>query len=423
MSDRLPVSIRNKNPGAMWPGPASREFGSETYEQLGDGNKAATFSTNMAGAAALFYLLHRTYRGLRVDEAIKKWSGGNNVNSYLRIIESKTSTERWDYIDDEFLADPATAVPFAKAMAWHEAGMKFPMPDSEWKDAHYLYTLTVKGLTPEDLPPVQPARGKPVLAHLEWVKSKLGEEELKGAQHNEFIVQCFADVGHAWVQDDETAWCAAFVGAALKHTGSAHTGALDARSYLNYGEKLDEPEEGAIVTFWRVHPDDWRGHVAVVESWDEKTITYIGGNQSDKVSRLTAPRVGPKSKVLGYRRAIPVKAPVSEVVATDSVKYKSVGLLALVSAWFHDTIGWGVASVASGLTELMTWIGLFPEAASEATKFIAPLKSLEQSAGVPWPVYASITIAGVALLYNLHSTWKRKRNRMEVDTDKMGDLR
>jgi hypothetical protein len=38
-----------------------------------------------------------------------------------------------------------------------------------------------------------------------------GLKEIRGEEHNPVILKFFKEIGHSWVQDDETAWCAAFV--------------------------------------------------------------------------------------------------------------------------------------------------------------------------------------------------------------------
>lgn len=43
----------------------------------------------------------------------------------------------------------------------------------------------------------------------------IGLKEWPGMKHNPTVVAMFADVGHSWVTDDETSWCAAFVGSVL----------------------------------------------------------------------------------------------------------------------------------------------------------------------------------------------------------------
>ena len=48
-----------------------------------------------------------------------------------------------------------------------------------------------------------------------WLKAAykdLGLKEIRGKKDNPRVVEMFAESGHAWVRDDETAWCAAAVG-------------------------------------------------------------------------------------------------------------------------------------------------------------------------------------------------------------------
>jgi len=119
--------------------------------------------------------------------------------------------------------------------------------------------------------------------------------------HNPKVLQYFKDVGHAWVKDDETAWCAAFVGAMLKRAGMAHTGKLNARSYLDWGEEvehLDEAIEGDIVVFWRGSPDSWQGHVGFYVRHDEAYVYVLGGNQGNQVNV----RPYKRDRLLGVRR-------------------------------------------------------------------------------------------------------------------------
>jgi len=119
--------------------------------------------------------------------------------------------------------------------------------------------------------------------------------------HNPKVLQYFKDVGHAWVKDDETAWCAAFVGAMLKRAGMAHTGKLNARSYLDWGEEvenLDEAIEGDIVVFWRGSPDSWQGHVGFYVKHDETYVYVLGGNQGNQVNV----RPYKRDRLLGVRR-------------------------------------------------------------------------------------------------------------------------
>jgi len=129
---------------------------------------------------------------------------------------------------------------------------------------------------------------------------EIGLKELRGAEHNPDIVEMFADVGHSWVKDDETAWCAAFVGSMLARAGLPSTRKLDARSYLKWGMSVDprDAQIGDIVVFWRQSPTSWQGHVGFFAGRDGDYIKVLGGNQSNSVSIAAYPM----SRLLGVRR-------------------------------------------------------------------------------------------------------------------------
>lgn len=116
-------------------------------------------------------------------------------------------------------------------------------------------------------------------------------------KHNPVIVNMFAEIGHEWVKDDETAWCAAFVNYCLKSAKYSHTGKLNARSFLDYGVKTETPTQGDIVVLWRSSRDSWKGHVGFYVSEDEDSIYCLGGNQSNMVNV----KAYPKYQLLGYR--------------------------------------------------------------------------------------------------------------------------
>ncbi len=100
-------------------------------------------------------------------------------------------------------------------------------------------------------------------------------------------------------------WCAAFVNAVLHKNGisgseSVSDNPLMARSFLEYGDPVDEPKLGDIVIFSRGDP--WQGHVAfymttkVIEG--EEVVIVLGGNQKDIVSYDSYP----SSRVVDIRR-------------------------------------------------------------------------------------------------------------------------
>jgi len=135
---------------------------------------------------------------------------------------------------------------------------------------------------------------------LEQAGNYLGLEEYPGAKDNGTIVGFSHDIGHDWVNDDETPWCASFVGAVLSSLGLPHTGKLNARSYMAWGREvpLQDAKPGDICVFWRGSPDGWQGHVAFFVAMNGLTVTVRGGNQGNKVS--DAPY--PLERLLSVRR-------------------------------------------------------------------------------------------------------------------------
>lgn len=124
----------------------------------------------------------------------------------------------------------------------------------------------------------------------------IGTREIPGARHNSVIVQWWADIRSA-IRDDETPYCAAFVGAMLERSGYASTRSAAARSYLNWGEPLAMPIVGCIVVYSRPGCS-WCGHVGFVVGRDSAgNIMTLGANQADTVSVVPFA----VERVLGYR--------------------------------------------------------------------------------------------------------------------------
>ncbi len=138
MAANAPASIRNNNPGAMWPGPSSQKYGATGFQNIAGGNKIATFPDATSGAAAQFDLLNRKYAGMPLNAAIAKWSGGNSSPQYSARIAQATGISPNTVITPQMLQDPKFAVPFAKAMAQWETGKPYPLSDNQWADAHRM---------------------------------------------------------------------------------------------------------------------------------------------------------------------------------------------------------------------------------------------------------------------------------------------
>ncbi len=153
---------------------------------------------------------------------------------------------------------------------------------------------------------------------LELARKELGTKETVGSKHNPKVLQYFQDVKHAEIDDDETAWCAAFAGAMLERAGVVSTRSLAARSYLQWGEKVDKPKVGDIAVFQR-GTSSWQGHVAFYLYEKDGKIFHLGGNQSNAVTISSTA----KSRLLGYRRpkgATPAAVEKANDFVVDAIK-------------------------------------------------------------------------------------------------------
>ena len=125
-------------------------------------------------------------------------------------------------------------------------------------------------------------------------RKHIGLSEVKGPRHQAEILQMWKDIKRGGIKDDETPWCAAFVGAMLERSGVRSTRFESAKSYLQWGRTLVDPVVGCVVVFSR----DGGGHVGFAVGRDEQgNLLVLGGNQSDEVNI----RAFPVSRVTGYR--------------------------------------------------------------------------------------------------------------------------
>lgn len=211
----------------------------------------------------------------------------------------------------------------------------------KWLAEWLAYVATAR----EEKPAARPGPSKPAPtltgskrepAWLTLARAELGVKEGAGAANNPRVLAYYADAGHAEVDHDDVAWCAAFVGAMLHRAGLPTSGSLAARSYLTWGKGISKPYPGCVAVFKR--GKGWQGHVCfflrVVGEW----IEVIGGNQGDSVSvtRMKA------SDLLGYRE--PVTASNSRTLRAGGA---AVGLLT-------------AASVAEPVSEAANWLGGVP---------------------------------------------------------------
>lgn len=147
--------------------------------------------------------------------------------------------------------------------------------------------------------------------------AEIGQAEVHGSGTNLRIASYWkgADID-VHVTDDETPWCAAFVGAMLSSGMVFGTRKANAKSYLDWGDSLPlvSPPLGAVVVLNRP-PNAWQGHVGFCAGVDGMRIHLLGGNQGDRVSiasfdraRIAGIRWPKEVPLIGTQMLFPVTA-------------------------------------------------------------------------------------------------------------------
>jgi uncharacterized protein (TIGR02594 family) len=120
-------------------------------------------------------------------------------------------------------------------------------------------------------------------------RNLIGLREIKGVTHEPKILALWGDAHLGHITDDETAWCAAFVGGTLERAGVRSTRAPNARSYTSWGRDVKQGgilsvPLGSILVLDRP-PHAWMGHVTYAVGYNEQgKVLCLGGNQKDSVS-------------------------------------------------------------------------------------------------------------------------------------------
>lgn len=276
------------------------------------------------------------------------------------------------------------------------------------------------------------ARSAPWL-DLAWREQ--GQHELAGGATNPAIAAYFRDAGHPEIKSDETAWCAAFVGACLVRCSLTPTGSLMARSYLQWGRALAGPCVGAIAVLRRGN-DPSAGHVGFVVRWDGSTVWLLGGNQGDEVKVAAFRRLD----VIEYRwpeESTDVPAPASATAAewaagttvataVPASPRTGAALAALgVAGWARIAAAsrtiWSllVALVMTAIDLVQRLLDAAPAVHSDAQGLIDPVTSL---LGMLRLEVAPIAITGVAALaiivaalrhVDIKHVWQQARGNQE----------
>jgi uncharacterized protein (TIGR02594 family) len=135
----------------------------------------------------------------------------------------------------------------------------------------------------------------------------IGIKEVVGTGSHPLVLWMLQRIG-SWVQDDDTAWCAAFVGFIAFTLGLEEPMSLAARSWLKVGQPVALAGAVAdcdVVILKRgtgVQPGpevlDAPGHVGWYIGRDGDKVLVLAGNQSNQVNI----QAFPITQVLGVRR-------------------------------------------------------------------------------------------------------------------------
>lgn len=170
-----PASIRYRNPGAMWGNSLAIKWGAAKKAVVlndgkGQGNNIAVFPTHVQGICAQLDLWRTSkhYRNKPFKEAIRVWSGGNSVESYIQFVLKRVpGMTRDTVLNDDFWLSPK-GILFLKAQAWHEAGKPYPAPEADWIEARRrVFGKDIP--PPPDVEPV-PKTGTPKPEKQPWYK-------------------------------------------------------------------------------------------------------------------------------------------------------------------------------------------------------------------------------------------------------------
>ncbi len=139
-------------------------------------------------------------------------------------------------------------------------------------------------------------------------RAELGTKEIAGPDDHPRIVEyhSYTDLAS---NDDEVAWCSSFINFCVARSMGFSspeewlaqdipgTGKANARSWLDWGRKMEVPAHGCVTVLWRQSRDSWMGHVGLLVAIDRYNVSLLGGNQKNCVN------VTPYSidRVLGFR--------------------------------------------------------------------------------------------------------------------------
>jgi uncharacterized protein (TIGR02594 family) len=204
-----------------------------------------------------------------------------------------------------------------------------------------------------------------------WVQVALAEQgqaEVAGGAHNPRIVAYHATTGLR-ARDDETPWCASFVGWCLGKAGLKGTGSAAARSYEQWGVHLAQPVLGAIVTFTRAGG----GHVGFYMGARDGKWLILGGNQSNRVS--IAPYDPGRMTSIRWPAGVPLPTAVQPLAQSGVIRGNVVAGVSTIGA-----VGAGIVENAYTVDQARDWIS--------DGGMIALVLGVLALAGIGWSIYS-----------------------------------
>lgn len=137
---------------------------------------------------------------------------------------------------------------------------------------------------PGERPLMAPAASVGEPAWLKAARSKIGEREIPGPKHNQWILGFWQKLGAPWIKTDDAdgAWCGGFVAWCLHEAGLPYPKNYPAAgSFADWGVAC-KPRVGAI----GVKSRKGGNHVFLIvgETKDKAYYKALGGNQGNQVS-------------------------------------------------------------------------------------------------------------------------------------------
>ena len=121
---------------------------------------------------------------------------------------------------------------------------------------------------------------------LDLALNEIGITEVPGPNHHNQRILAYHSVTSLNARQDEVPWCSSFACWVMEQAGYISTRSAAARSWLGWGQKLEQPEIGCIAVFARGQ-NPRSGHVGFYTGQGSKpnTCQLVSGNMSNQVTQ------------------------------------------------------------------------------------------------------------------------------------------